>query len=82
MSDPYRIHDIGGTHPGGAGPAARDGGGRGLRTALWVALVVSGAANAGTSMSGLSPLLSLAFGVATLLCVVALVAHHVRGRRR
>lgn len=77
MNDPYRMDD---TVPARRPDPAASG--RGLRVVLWLVLVVSAAANASTSLAGLNPLLSVAFGVATLLCVAALIVHHVRGRRR
>jgi hypothetical protein len=74
MTDPYRIPD--------SSPAPADRPGRTLRGVLWLVLVVSAAANATTSLAGLNPLLSVTFGMATLVCVAALIAHHVRRRRR
>lgn len=71
MTDPYRIS-----------PAPEQRGGRTLlRPLLWVLLIVSAAANAVTSVSGLNPLVGVAFGVVTLACVVALITHHYRHRR-
>jgi hypothetical protein len=78
MSDPYRIHEAG-PAPAGDSAATR---GRTLRGVLWLVLVASAAANATTSLGGLDPLLSVTFGLATLLCVAGLIVHHVRGRRR
>ena len=51
------------------------------RTAVWTVLVLSAAANAATSMSGLSTLLAVGFGVVTLGCVAALVADYLKRRR-
>ncbi|MBP2479543.1 hypothetical protein JOF53_008415 [Crossiella equi] len=42
------------------------------RAALWAALVVSAMANAGTSIAGLSPYVSVAFGALTLMFGLAL----------
>lgn len=42
------------------------------RAVLWSALVVSAVANAGTSLAGLSPYVSITFGALTLLFAVAL----------
>ncbi len=54
--------------------------GNGLRAALWLVLLVSGAANATTSALGFTPLLSMAFGLVALASIVALVTHHYRHR--
>jgi hypothetical protein len=70
----YRIPD--------SSPAPVDRQGRTLRAVLWLVVVVSAAANATTSLAGLSPVLSVTFGVATVLCVAGLVVHHVRRRQR
>ncbi|GGM88088.1 hypothetical protein GCM10011609_26040 [Lentzea pudingi] len=48
------------------------------RAALWSALVVSAVANASTSVAGLSPFISIAFGALTFLFAVALFV----GRRQ
>jgi hypothetical protein len=48
------------------------------RTLLWTALVVSALGNAGTSLAGFSIVVSVAFGVLTLLCGVGLIAHYRR----
>ena len=47
------------------------------RALLWSAVVVSAAVNAITSIAGLSPYISIAFGAATFMCGMALFA----GRR-
>lgn len=52
-----------------------------LRPVLWLVLILSTAANAVTSASGLNPLVGVGFGVVTLACVAALVVHHYRHRR-
>jgi hypothetical protein len=56
-------------------------GGGAVRPVLWLVLVLSAAGNAGASFGGVNVALHIAFGVVTLLCAVALIAHHVRGRR-
>lgn len=48
------------------------------RAVLWSALVVSAVANAGTSLAGLSPYISIAFGALAFLFAVALFV----GRRQ
>ncbi|NGY62464.1 hypothetical protein G7043_26420 [Lentzea sp. NEAU-D13] len=42
------------------------------RALLWSALVVSAVANAGTSIAGLSPYISIAFGALTFMFGMAL----------
>lgn len=71
MNDPYRISRT---------PQHRTDRGL-LRPVLWLVLIVSAAANAVTSASGLNPLVGVAFGVVTIACVAALVVHHYRHRR-
>jgi hypothetical protein len=53
-----------------------------VRPVLWCALVISMAANAVTSTSGLPVLVGVSFGLVTLACAVGLVAHHYRNRVR
>ena len=83
MTDPYRLaggpqHSL--AHPQhGTAPAV---GGRGaLCTALWAVLVVSAVGNTVASAAGAAVAVHLACGAVTAACVVALVAHHLRGRR-
>jgi hypothetical protein len=71
MNDPYRISPT---------PEHRHGRGL-LRPVLWLVLIVSAAANAVTSASGLTPVVGVGFGLVTLACVAALTAHHYRHRR-
>jgi hypothetical protein len=52
-----------------------------LRPVLWLLLVLSAAGNAGTSFGGMNLALHAACGAVTLGCAVALIVHHVRGRR-
>lgn len=78
MNDPYRIADV---EPAPVGVRNRERRGGFVRPLLWVLLVVSGAANSVTSFGGVNVWIHLGFGVVTLLCVVALVVHHLRGRR-
>jgi hypothetical protein len=51
-----------------------------LRSLLWVALVLSAAANAIVSSSGNHVLIGAAFGVVTLACAAGLVVQHYRHR--
>lgn len=73
MNDPYRIAPA-------TSPETEPRQGL-LRPVLWVLLIVSAAANAVSSTTGLHPLIGIGFGVVTLACVVALVVHHYRHRR-
>ncbi|HWO59173.1 MAG TPA: hypothetical protein VNO31_03905 [Umezawaea sp.] len=43
---------------------------------LWIALVISATCNAVTSLAGLSTVVSVAFGVLTLICVIGLVVRY------
>ena len=43
---------------------------------LWTALVASGICNAGLSITGMSTIAGVAFGVLTLLCGIGLVVHY------
>jgi hypothetical protein len=52
-----------------------------LRPVLWLLLVISAACNMVTSTAGVTPAVSIAFGVVALSCIVALVVHHYRHRR-
>jgi hypothetical protein len=70
MTDPYRFS-----------PTEHRGGRTLLRPILWLLLVVSAAANAVASASGLTPLVGIGFGMVTLACVAALTVHHYRHRR-
>ncbi|MEV4640622.1 hypothetical protein AB0J80_25090 [Actinoplanes sp. NPDC049548] len=52
------------------------------RPLLWLVLVLSAAANAVASSTGANVFIGAGFGVVTLACAVALVAHHYRRRAR
>ncbi|MFY1691231.1 hypothetical protein [Plantactinospora sp. WMMB782] len=52
-----------------------------LRPLLWALLILSASANGITSMSDLSPLVGVGFGLGTLGCAAALILHHYRHRR-
>jgi len=75
MIDTYRVP------PEETPPAERDTGRGLMRTVLWVVLVVSAAANAIFSTAGPHPAVGIGFGLVTLACLAALVAHHYRHRR-
>lgn len=72
MTDRYRIIDV----PDTSSTPARAGR---LRSALWLLLIVSLAANAATSALGLTAV-SIALGLITLACAAGLVVHHYRHR--
>jgi hypothetical protein len=46
------------------------------RVLLWTALLVSAICNAGTSIAGVGTVVSVTFGVLTLLCGAGLIAHY------
>ncbi|MEU8705055.1 hypothetical protein [Streptomyces sp. NPDC048565] len=53
-----------------------------VRPVLWLLLVISAVCNAVTSMmGGVAVAVSIAFGLATLACGIALVADHRRARK-
>ncbi|MEV4639139.1 hypothetical protein AB0J80_17470 [Actinoplanes sp. NPDC049548] len=52
-----------------------------VEPALWVLLLVSAAANAVTSTSGLNPVVGVAFGVVALSCIAGLVVSRRRRTR-
>ncbi|GLU49123.1 hypothetical protein [Nocardiopsis ansamitocini] len=79
MSDPYRIDNTpDAPRRGRRREAVRDGSLR--RGLLWTVLIVSATANAVTSLSGFPTLVSLSFGLITVLCIVLLVVGHLRRR--
>ncbi|AVZ73951.1 hypothetical protein SLUN_19045 [Streptomyces lunaelactis] len=78
-TDPYRLT----THtesPHAASPGVT--GADVLRTLLWLVLVISAIGNSVASYGGATTRIHLAFGTVTALCVVALLAQRLRGRRR
>ncbi|MDG4786053.1 hypothetical protein O7626_08960 [Micromonospora sp. WMMD1102] len=77
MSDPYRAP----TAPRPGTPAHQVAGRGVLRPLLWVLLIASAAANGISSMTDLSPLVGIGFGLGTLGCAGALILHHYRHRR-
>lgn len=80
MTDPYRFS--GGPADQGRG---NDDAPRERRTAirgvLWTLLILGAAGNAVTSLGGFSALISLGFGLVTVLCIVLLIVDHFRHRR-
>lgn len=67
----------------GASPERRSTGRVGATGILWWAvLLISAAANGASSLMGLHPVIAAAFGVVTVIAVVALVLRHLRGRAR
>ncbi|MCY9782521.1 hypothetical protein KIK06_01290 [Nocardiopsis sp. EMB25] len=81
MSDPYRFAES----PGNAG-RRRDGaparrGRRAVRAVLWLLIILGATANAVTSLGGFHPMISVGFGLLTVLFIVLLVMHHLRHRR-
>lgn len=77
MTDPYRIADTSSV------PTTPQRQATGLlRPALWLALILSAAANAVTSLMNLHPVISAGFGLIALSCVTALTLHHYRARRQ
>jgi hypothetical protein len=52
-----------------------------LRALIWLVLVVSAVGNSVSSFGGVSMAVHLGFGLVTAICVVALVAPYLRGRR-
>ncbi|MDQ1036929.1 hypothetical protein QFZ75_003345 [Streptomyces sp. V3I8] len=87
-TDPYRL-DGGAENPYPAGTGAdRDGTGRDgvtkdgiVRTALWLALVISTVGNMAASFGAASTEVHLVCGAVTALCATVLVVRHLRGRR-
>lgn len=70
MPDPDRIDNVSGAS------------GARVRALLWVVLVISAAGNAVSSLGELGTLISLGFGIVTVLCIVLLIVSHLRGRRQ
>jgi hypothetical protein len=70
VTDPYRIPDTPPAHRGG------------VRPLLWLLLVISAAANAVASTTGVNVFVGAGFGLITLACATALIVHHYRNRRR
>ncbi|WBQ02631.1 hypothetical protein [Kribbella sp. CA-293567] len=52
-----------------------------LRTALWIGLFVSAAANATLSSIGVSPFIGVGFGLVALGCIAGLIVHHYKSPR-
>ncbi|MDE3722558.1 hypothetical protein PWG71_14295 [Nocardiopsis sp. N85] len=83
MSDPYRFsRSSGDPRPSRQDGAPTPGGRLAVRASLWLLIILGATANAVTSFGGFHPLISVAFGLSTVLCIVLLVMHHLRHRRR
>jgi hypothetical protein len=52
-----------------------------LRPLLWLMLAVSTVGNSVVSFGDAGTAVHLGFGVATMLCVIALIVHHLRAGR-
>lgn len=81
MSDPYRFTQS----PSHAGRRDDDASPRQsrhtVRVLLWLLIILGAAANAATSFGPFHPLVSVVFGLLTVLCIVLLVMHHLRHRK-
>jgi len=78
MNDPYRITGAPEAPDRAAAASPRGGAGRPI---LWLLLVISAAGNMVTSTTGVSIVVNVAFGVATLAFATALIVQHYRRRR-
>ncbi|GAB3153996.1 hypothetical protein GCM10027290_47830 [Micromonospora sonneratiae] len=79
MSDPYQISE-GPEAPRPAPPATARG--RAVRPLLWLALVISVAANVVSSAADINMFIGSGFGLIALTCATGLIVHHYRHRRR
>jgi hypothetical protein len=79
VTDPYRIPEV----PEAPRPAP-DGSAQGgiVRPVLWLLLVISAAANAVTSTTGINMFVGIGFGLVALACATTLIVHHYQHRRR
>ncbi|GHC91062.1 hypothetical protein GCM10007079_38020 [Nocardiopsis terrae] len=73
MNDPNRSA----RSPGGAGARQSRSA---VRTVLWLLILLGATANAVTSFGDFHPLVSVGFGLVTVLFVVLLARHHLRHR--
>ena len=67
----------------GPDPRPQDGPTRGavLRRVLWLLLAAALVGDTAASFAGVPPVSDLGFAAVTAVCVAALLAHHLRGRR-
>ncbi|MFD5629750.1 MULTISPECIES: hypothetical protein [unclassified Streptomyces] len=80
MTDAH--HDLASPEPYRPGPATGDDGGI-VRPLLWTLLLLGAVANMVTSsIGGAGVYFGIGFGVLTLACAAALVAHHRLNRGR
>ncbi|MFD3520223.1 hypothetical protein [Streptomyces sp. NPDC058653] len=77
-TDPYRPTGSAGNHDASRTEVTRAGV---VRALLWLVLVVSAVGNMAASYSGSGAPAHLVCGGVTALCVIALVAQRLRGRR-
>ncbi|WP_329388604.1 hypothetical protein [Streptomyces sp. NBC_01716] len=77
-TDPYRPSGSAGSHDE---PSTEVTGAGVVRTLLWLVLVISAVGNMVASYSGSGTPVHLVCGAVTALCVTALVAQRLRGRR-
>ncbi|MFI1031746.1 hypothetical protein [Streptomyces sp. NPDC020951] len=76
-SDPYHLTTTRTPEPPAPGATRADV----LRVLLWALLVISAVGNTVASYAAASTQVHLALGAVTALCVAALVAQRLRGRR-
>jgi hypothetical protein len=77
--DPYRISEAPQDSPPAPDASAQ---GRIVRPVLWLVLVVSTAANAVASTTGINMFVGIGSGLVALACAIALSVHHYQHRRR
>lgn len=81
MSDPYRFTQSPSHARTRDDDASPRQGRHTVRVVLWLLIILGAAANAATSFGPFHPLVSVAFGLLTVLCIVLLVMHHLRHRK-
>ncbi|MGI8335863.1 hypothetical protein ACRYCC_38455 [Actinomadura scrupuli] len=77
--DPYRISEAPQASPPAADASAQGGI---VRPVLWLVLVVSTAANAVASTTGINMFVGIGSGLVALASAIALSVHHYQHRRR
>jgi len=80
MSDPYRFTQSP-SHARTRDDASPRQGRHTVRVVLWLLIILGAAANAATSFGPFHPLVSVAFGLLTVLCIVLLIMHHLQHRK-
>lgn len=81
MSDPYRFTQSPSRTVRRDHASPRQGRST-VRVLLWLLIILGAAANGATSLGPFHPLVSVAFGLLTVLCIVLLIMHYLRGRKR